>query len=53
MTDDRPVFVVARNEWQKTVLEGRPFLRKVAAASSWAVYALEKGQVHEKGKVPS
>jgi hypothetical protein len=42
MTADRPVFVVARNGLEKAALEGKPFLQKVAEASDWAVYALEK-----------
>lgn len=43
ITADRPVYVVARYARQKAVLEGRPFLRKVAEASNWTVYALEVG----------
>ena len=38
MTDDRPVFVIARNGRDKAALERRPFLRKVAEGSAWAIY---------------
>jgi hypothetical protein len=38
MTDDRPVFAVARNRSEKAALERKPFLRKVAEGNSRAVY---------------
>ncbi len=47
MTDDRPVFLVARIQWQKAALESRPRLRKVAEENSWAIYALDKAAVQE------
>jgi hypothetical protein len=42
LTEQRPVFVVARNGTEKAALERRSFLRKVAEESFWAVYALVK-----------
>ena len=36
----REIFVVARNEGQKLILERRPFLRKMIEEGSWAVYKL-------------
>jgi hypothetical protein len=42
MTADRPVYIVARDGLQKAILERRPFIRKVAESSDWAVFALEK-----------
>jgi len=49
VTADRPVYIVARYGWQKAVLEGSPFLRKVAEGSDWTVYALEKDRNHGRG----
>jgi hypothetical protein len=42
MTDDRPVFVIARDGQEKAALNSRPFLRRVVEVGDWAVYALEK-----------
>ncbi len=42
MTDDRPVFVIARNGPEKAALNSRPFLRRVVEVGDFAVYALEK-----------
>ena len=42
LTRDRAVFVIARSEPEKTALDSKRFLRRVAEEGSWVIYAFEK-----------